>query len=78
MRRRSRSSFAQSAALVARLRLYNAQLRLTLRQQGRPITHRALDLLIAATALQHHLTLVTRNTQDYDDIPALLRYQVPW
>lgn len=52
----------------------NAQVRLDLRQRKRPITNRALDLLIAATALTHDLTLVTRNLQDYDDIHALARY----
>ena len=32
------------------------------------------DLFIAATALQHNLTLVTRNLQDYDRIPHLKLY----
>jgi len=32
----------------------------------------AMDSLIAATALQHQLTLVTRNTEDFpDDVPIL-------
>jgi predicted nucleic acid-binding protein len=31
----------------------------------------SLDLLIAATALVHNLTLVTHNTQDYTNIPGL-------
>lgn len=29
------------------------------------------DLYIAATAIHHHLTLVTRNTKDYERIPNL-------
>jgi predicted nucleic acid-binding protein len=32
---------------------------------------RALDLLNAATALEHELTLFTRNRADYEDIPDL-------
>jgi len=30
-----------------------------------------LDLLIAATALVHDLTLVTHNTQDFMNVPGL-------
>lgn len=55
----------------------NAQVRLALRTAKHPLTHRALDLLIAATALAHDLELVTRNTSDYDDVPGLRRYQSP-
>jgi tRNA(fMet)-specific endonuclease VapC len=33
------------------------------------------DLLIAATAIQHNLTLVTRNIKDYQRIPNLKMYQ---
>lgn len=33
------------------------------------------DLFIAATALHHHLTLVTRNVKDYERIPHLDIYQ---
>jgi tRNA(fMet)-specific endonuclease VapC len=33
------------------------------------------DLYIAATALQHHLTLVTRNVKDYQRIPDLKLYK---
>src|SRR5579872_1419159 len=43
-----------------------ARVRLDLRRQSRPITHRALDLVIAATALQQDLVLVTRNSKDYE------------
>jgi tRNA(fMet)-specific endonuclease VapC len=45
-----------------------ARLRETLRRQGKRVHNRALDLLIAATAIEHELTLVTRNLQDYTDI----------
>lgn len=52
-----------------------ADVRQTLRQQGRRVRSRALDLLIAATALEYGLTLVTRNVDDYRDIPGLTIYQ---
>ena len=45
-----------------------------LRQQGRRIGPRALDLLIAATAIEHDLALVTRNVDDYRDVPGLRLY----
>lgn len=48
-----------------------AILRETLRKQGKRVTARALDLIIAATALKYSLTLVTRNLDDYRDIPDL-------
>jgi predicted nucleic acid-binding protein len=42
-----------------------------LRQSGLRIRSRALDLLIAGTALSHGLTLVSNNADDYQDIPDL-------
>src|SRR5688572_30394440 len=45
-----------------------ARLREHLRREGKSVSRRALDLLIAATALDHALTLVTRNIEDYKDI----------
>ncbi len=45
------------------------RLRALLLQQGRPVSR--LDLMIAAVALVHNLTLVTHNTADFRDIPAL-------
>ncbi|MGH2533590.1 MAG: type II toxin-antitoxin system VapC family toxin [Thermomicrobiales bacterium] len=48
-----------------------AELREELRQRGRRVRSRALDLLTAATALEHGFVLVTRNTADYNDIPGL-------
>ena len=48
-----------------------ARLRAALKQQGKRIRPRALDLITAATALEHRLTLVTRNRADYDDVPGL-------
>jgi tRNA(fMet)-specific endonuclease VapC len=52
-----------------------AAIREALRGQGRSVRMRALDLLIAATALEHQLTLVTRNIGDYNDIPDLDLYR---
>ncbi|HEU0022293.1 MAG TPA: type II toxin-antitoxin system VapC family toxin [Dehalococcoidia bacterium] len=52
-----------------------AQLRETLRLQNKRVNARALDLVIAATALELDLTLVTRNVEDFDDIPGLNFYQ---
>ncbi|GIV79646.1 MAG: hypothetical protein KatS3mg050_4040 [Litorilinea sp.] len=51
-----------------------AQLRNHLKEQGKRVNARALDLIIAATALEYNLTLVTRNIADYDDIPDLELY----
>jgi predicted nucleic acid-binding protein len=34
-----------------------------------------LDILIAATCLEHHLTLLTRNRKDFQQIPNLKLYQ---
>lgn len=52
-----------------------ASLREKLRRQKRRVNARALDLIIAATAVEHDLTLVTRNLEDYDDIPELALYR---
>jgi len=40
-----------------------------LRRQGRPCGD--LDPLLAATALEHHLTLVTRNTRHFEAVPGI-------
>ncbi|HLZ73277.1 MAG TPA: type II toxin-antitoxin system VapC family toxin [Dehalococcoidia bacterium] len=48
-----------------------ATIRETLRQQGRRTRSRYLDLITAATAIEYDLTLVTRNTADYRDVPGL-------
>jgi predicted nucleic acid-binding protein len=52
-----------------------AAVRETLRKQQRRVNSRALDLIIAATALEHELTLVSRNLDDYRDIPDLKVYR---
>jgi tRNA(fMet)-specific endonuclease VapC len=48
-----------------------AGIREELRLRNARVRPRALDLLIAASAIEHGLTLVTRNTTDYRDIPEL-------
>ncbi len=45
------------------------------RKAGR--THPQPDLFLAATALEHNLTLVTRNTKDFTSIPDL-KLLNPW
>ena len=52
-----------------------ASLRVSLRRQGQLILER--DLLIAATALDANLTLVTRNIRHFDRIAGLKLYQSP-
>src|SRR5918911_3718308 len=52
-----------------------AHVREMLRKQGKEFRRRAFDLLIAATALEHNLILVTRNRKDYEDVPNLCFYQ---
>ena len=51
-----------------------ARLREELKRQGKQPNRRAFDLIIAATALEHDPVLVTKNTQDFADIPGLKLY----
>jgi predicted nucleic acid-binding protein len=48
-----------------------ARIRHHLVMQGKRPVRRSLDVLIAATAISHELILVTRNIDDYTDIPGL-------
>ena len=50
-----------------------ARIRGELRRTGKIIGD--FDILIAATAIQYHLTLVTRNIKDYQRIPNLKLHQ---
>ena len=50
-----------------------AQIRGELRRTGKIIGD--FDILIAATAMQHNLTLLTRNIKDYERIPHLKLFQ---
>lgn len=68
----SSNAWLKMASAVARR---CAGLREMLRKQGKRVNQRAFDLLIAATAIEHGLTLVTRNTDDYEDIPGLKLYE---
>jgi len=52
-----------------------ALLRAILHENGKRVRQRALDLLIAATAIEHNLTLVTRNQADYADIPGIVLFE---
>jgi tRNA(fMet)-specific endonuclease VapC len=52
-----------------------AATRKSLRSQGLPLP--LTDVLIAATAIHHDLTLVTRNLKHYQRIPDLKLYQEP-
>src|SRR2546425_242965 len=51
-----------------------AVLREHLKHEQKRVKSRALDLINAAIALEHNLTLVTRNVADYQDIPGLQVY----
>lgn len=51
-----------------------AQLRESLKNEGKRVSGRALDLMTAAIALEHGLMLVTRNIDDYKDIPDFALY----
>jgi tRNA(fMet)-specific endonuclease VapC len=46
-----------------------AEIRAVLKTQGQPIG--AYDILIAATALQHQLIMVTANQREFDRVPGL-------
>jgi tRNA(fMet)-specific endonuclease VapC len=46
-----------------------AQIRAVLKSQGQPIG--AYDVLIAATALQHSLFMITANQREFDRVPGL-------
>lgn len=51
-----------------------ASLRHELRAAGKRVNQRALDLIIAATAIEFDLSLVTRNVDDYADVPGINIY----
>lgn len=48
-----------------------ARIRYELARMNRKYRNRSLDLIIAATAIEYGLALVTRNKKHFDDIPDL-------
>ncbi len=53
-----------------------ATIREHLLAQGRRVRARELDLMVAATAIEHDLVLVIRNVRDYRDVPNLRRHDI--
>ena len=49
-----------------------AAIRIHISDIGHQVRSRPLDLLIAATAIEYGLTVVTNNRPDYRDVPGLL------
>ncbi|RZM82120.1 type II toxin-antitoxin system VapC family toxin [Leptolyngbya iicbica] len=58
------TTYCQVLPITPEIAQRAGELRGNLRTQGRPRTQ--ADMLIAATAHVHHLTLVTRNTRDFE------------
>jgi tRNA(fMet)-specific endonuclease VapC len=52
-----------------------ARIREDLQRLGRRTDRRSYDVIIAAIAIEHGLTLVTRNVDDFADIPDLLLHR---
>jgi predicted nucleic acid-binding protein len=52
-----------------------AAIRIDLRRNKRQIHERALDILAAATAMEHDLVMVTRNLDHFQDITGLRLYR---
>ena len=52
-----------------------ARIRQELLDQGKRPARRGFDIVIAATAIEHDLTLVTRNVGDYADISGIKLYE---
>jgi predicted nucleic acid-binding protein len=61
--------YARTLPLDVPIAVRWAELRDQLRRRGQPL--KDADLLIAATALQHDLTLVTRNTGHFERVEGL-------
>ena len=63
-------TYCQIIPITAEIAHRSGELRGGLRTQGKPRTQ--ADMLIAATAHLYQLTLVTRNTRDFEDCGILL------
>lgn len=59
------NTYCQILPITAEIAQRSGELRGQLRTQGKPRSQ--ADMLIAATAQLHQLTLVTRNTRDFED-----------
>lgn len=59
------NTYCQILPITAEIAQHSGELRGCLRTQGKPRSQ--ADMLIAATAHIHQLTLVTRNTRDFED-----------
>jgi tRNA(fMet)-specific endonuclease VapC len=59
-----------TVAFTANTAARAAQLRVSLATKGLPIG--PYDVLIAATALEHQLTLITHNTREFERVDGLL------
>lgn len=57
--------YCQVLAITPEIAQHSGEVRGQLRTKGKPRTQ--ADMLIAATAQLHQLTLVTRNTRDFED-----------
>lgn len=67
----SKSLLPLTTAIMERFGVLRGQLPRPVRQQSGD-----MDLLIAATALTHQLTLLTRNVKHFQNIPDLKLYQL--
>ncbi len=65
-----RESFTNRELLIGPALEKFAEVKAHLRQLGRPVD--SFDLLIGSTALAHDLTLVTRNTRHFVDMPGIM------
>jgi tRNA(fMet)-specific endonuclease VapC len=75
-RRGLRSFMRRTRVLVVSrsVALRAATIRVDLRRRKRQVNERVLDIIVAAPAIEHGLTLITRIRHHYDDIADLRLY----